>query len=87
MAHQVVTYPVILHREPAGGYSVENPDINGGTWTQGETVEESRQMAQELIGTMLAGEVNIPEATPVDQVVVATEDAKLVVSVDLADFR
>jgi len=86
MAHQVVTYPVILHGEPAGGYSVEIPDSNGETWTQGKTVEESRQMAQELIETMLAGEVNVSEATPVNQIVVAAGDAKLVVSVDLADL-
>ncbi|MFT8909591.1 MAG: hypothetical protein ABF908_12175 [Lentilactobacillus diolivorans] len=30
-----VSYPIILHPERIG-YSVEIPDINGGTWTQGD---------------------------------------------------
>lgn len=31
MAIQMITYPVLVHVEAAGGYSVEIPDIAGGT--------------------------------------------------------
>lgn len=87
MKKQMVAYPVILHAETDGGYSVEIPDIAGGTWTQGETVVEALTMAQDVIGTMLADEVTIPVATPFEQVTVAPEAAKAIVSFDLNAFR
>lgn len=87
MAEQRVTYPVILHAEAAGGYSVEVPDINGGSWTQGETVTEALTMAQDLIGTMLVDATELPVATPFERLSVAPDDAKAVVSFDLNDFR
>lgn len=33
-----LVYPIVLHPEQAGGYSVDVPDLNIGT--QGETVAE-----------------------------------------------
>lgn len=41
-------YPVILHPEPEGGFSVSVPDLNIGT--QGETVTECIDMARDAIG-------------------------------------
>lgn len=41
-------YPVILHPEPEGGFSVSVPDLNIGT--QGETVAECIDMARDAIG-------------------------------------
>ncbi|MCC2259599.1 type II toxin-antitoxin system HicB family antitoxin [Intestinimonas aquisgranensis] len=41
-------YPVILHPEPEGGYSVSVPDLNIGT--QGETIAECIDMARDAIG-------------------------------------
>lgn len=41
-------YPIILHPEAEGGYSVEVPDLEIGT--QGETVVECIEMARDAIG-------------------------------------
>ena len=41
-------YPVILHPEPEGGFSVSVPDPNIGT--QGETIAECIDMARDAIG-------------------------------------
>lgn len=41
-------YPIILHPEEAGGYSVDVPDL--GIGTQGETVAECIEMARDAIG-------------------------------------
>ncbi len=41
-------YPVILHPEVEGGFSVSIPDLNIGT--QGETIAESIDMARDAIG-------------------------------------
>lgn len=62
-------YPIILHPEDEGGYSVEIPDINGGAWTQGETVNEATEMAEDLICSMPMNQTEYPEATPLDSLV------------------
>ena len=41
-------YPVILHPEVEGGFSVSIPDLKIGT--QGETIAESIDMARDAIG-------------------------------------
>lgn len=41
-------YPIILHPEHGGGYSVDIPDLEIGT--QGETVAECIDMARDAIG-------------------------------------
>lgn len=41
-------YPIILHPETDGGYSVSVPDLNIGT--QGETIAECIDMARDAIG-------------------------------------
>lgn len=41
-------YPIILHPEAEGGYSVNIPDLDIGT--QGETVAECIEMARDAIG-------------------------------------
>lgn len=43
-----LVYPIVLHPEQAGGYSVDVPDLNIGT--QGETVAECIEMARDAIG-------------------------------------
>lgn len=45
---QKLVYPIILHPENAGGYSVDVPDLAIGT--QGETVPECIAMARDAIG-------------------------------------
>lgn len=61
-----VSYPIILHPERIG-YSVEIPDINGGTWTQGDTKAEALAMARDLIITMLTGELQYPSPTQLER--------------------
>lgn len=46
MAKQI--YPIILHPEAEGGYSVSVPDLDIGT--QGETIAECIDMARDAIG-------------------------------------
>ena len=41
-------YPIVLHPEAEGGYSVDIPDLEIGT--QGETVAECIDMARDAIG-------------------------------------
>lgn len=41
-------YPIVLHPEKEGGYSVDVPDLEIGT--QGETVAECIDMARDAIG-------------------------------------
>ena len=41
-------YPIVLHPEEAGGYSVDVPDL--GIDTQGENVAECIEMARDAIG-------------------------------------
>lgn len=41
-------YPIVLHPEPEGGFSVDVPDL--GIGTQGETVAECMDMARDAIG-------------------------------------
>lgn len=77
-------YPVILHPEPEGGFSVSVPDLNIGT--QGETVAECIDMARDAIGLWGICEQDagrsIPEPTGLTP---AHEDGELVTLVDI-DF-
>ena len=45
-------YPIVLHPESEGGFSVSVPDLNIGT--QGETVAECLDMARDAIGLWLS---------------------------------
>lgn len=40
-------YPIILHPADEGGFAVEFPDLPA--WTQGETVEECLEMAEDCL--------------------------------------
>ncbi|MCK8624805.1 type II toxin-antitoxin system HicB family antitoxin [Apilactobacillus sp. M161] len=82
-----LVYPVILHPELEGGYSVEVPDINGGSWTQGETVEESLYMARDLIGINLIDCIEYPKFTPIKDIKVAKNDIITVVDIDINKYR
>lgn len=82
----LVIYPIILHPETSG-YSVEIPDINGGSWTQGESMEESLEMAQDLIGTMLVDTSKWPKPTALETIKTKKDDIKTIVSVDMEDYR
>ncbi len=45
-------YPAIFTKEKEGGYSVAFPDVPG-CYTQGESLSEAMEMAQDALGLML----------------------------------
>ena len=85
--NQKVGYPIILHPETEGGYSVEIPDINGGSWTQGDSIEEAIEMGKDLIGTMLLDETALPASTPLNQLAIPAKSFAVRIIVDLTAYR
>ena len=63
------------------------PDINGGSWTQGEAVTEAIAMGEDLIRTVLMGETRYPEATPVEEVERGDGDLVVMGKVDEDSLR
>ena len=77
-------YPVILHSEAEGGFSVSVPDLNIGT--QGETVAECIDMARDAIGLWGICEQDAGRAIPEPSVLSpAHEEGELITLVDI-DF-
>ena len=77
-------YPVILHPEADGGFSVSVPDLNIGT--QGETVAECIDMARDASGLWGICEQDAGRAIPEPSVLSpAHEEGELVTLVDI-DF-
>ena len=77
-------YPVILHPEAEGGFSVSVPDLNIGT--QGETVVECIDMARDAIGLWGICEQDAGRSTPEPSgLTPAHKDGELVTLVDI-DF-
>lgn len=77
-------YPVILHPEAEGGFSVSVPDLNIGT--QGETVAECIDMARDAIGLWGICEQDAGRAIPEPSVLSPPhEEGELVTLVDI-DF-
>lgn len=65
--NKLYNYPAIFYKEDNGGYSVIFPDINNGTATQGDNLEDALAMAIDCLavclhGMFLDGE-QIPEPT------------------------
>jgi len=81
-------YPIILHPEAEGGYSVFVPDLDIGT--QGETVAECIDMARDAIGLWGICEQDsgrsIPEPTKLDLPHDSCELTTLV-DIDFASYR
>jgi len=82
----ILVYPVILHPEDEG-YSVEIPDIDHGTWTQGEDLRDALLMAQDAIGIMLEDKTEYPKATPLEDIVVKDDEIKTVVYINMEEYR
>ncbi|MCL0330549.1 type II toxin-antitoxin system HicB family antitoxin [Apilactobacillus xinyiensis] len=85
--NNTLVYPVILHPEEEGGYSVKVPDINGGSWTQGETIEECLYMARDLIGINLIDCNEYPKATAIKNIKTDKNNIITVVDIDMKDYR
>lgn len=82
----ILVYPVILHPEDQG-YSVEIPDIDNGTWTQGDNMKDALLMAQDAIGIMLDDKSEHPEPTDLENIETKANDIKTVVYIDMEEYR
>ena len=77
-------YPIILHPEREGGYSVLVPDLEIGT--QGETIAECMEMARDAIGLWGMCEQDMGRAIPeAASLTPPHKDGELVTLVDI-DF-
>lgn len=77
-------YPVILHPEAEGGYSVSVPDLDIGT--QGDTVAECIDMARDAIGLWGITEEDEGRSVPAPSGLTPPhEDSEIVTLVDI-DF-
>ncbi|KRO00339.1 type II toxin-antitoxin system HicB family antitoxin [Companilactobacillus kimchiensis] len=83
----ILAYPVILHPEDDGNYCVEIPDINGGTWTQGENQNDALLMAHDAIGIMLDDVSEYPHASNIADIIVHDSDIKIMVSIDMNEYK
>jgi len=73
----LVVYPAIFHKAIEGGYVVIFPDLNNGA-TQGETLEEAIEMAQDYIGTYLYDDFlngkELPKASGIENIKINLEE-------------
>ena len=73
----MLVYPAIFHKAVEGGYIVIFPDFeNGGT--QGETLDEAMEMAQDYMGTWLYDDFiqskELPKASNINDISIEVED-------------
>ena len=85
-------FPAVFHPEPEGGHSIFFPDIARGA-TQGETVAECIEMAQDFLALALyrmeEGAQRIPDARTVKcvEAEVGPDDIVTLVSADTDTYR
>ena len=72
-----LVYPACFYKEDDGGYSVDIPDLLG-CCTQGETLEEALEMAQDAalgwILTSIEDDEEIPEASKIEDIELENEN-------------
>lgn len=82
-------YPGIFMKEDTG-YSVSFPDLDG-CFTEGDTLEEAIEMAQEALGLYLASleerNINIPAASEISAVTCAENEFLSLVSTPIEKYR
>ncbi|MCL2813961.1 MAG: type II toxin-antitoxin system HicB family antitoxin [Oscillospiraceae bacterium] len=83
-------YPVVFSPENEGGFSVYFPDINRGA-TQGETIEECIEMAEDFLCLALYNmekeKCKIPAARSIKEVESEFDDIVTLISVDTDTYR
>ena len=80
-------YPAVIHEED--GYWVEFPDLSG-CFTNGSTLEETMEMAEEALGLYLVSlaENNQPIPAPSEMSDIKSDDGQLTyVSTDMDAYR
>lgn len=72
-----LVYPACMYEEDDGGYSVEVPDLKG-CCTQGNTLQEALEMAQDAalgwILTSIEDDEEIPEASKIEDIDLENEN-------------
>ena len=83
-------YPVVFHPEPEGGYCVYFPDIKRGA-TQGETIAESIEMAEDFLCLALyrmeEEKSQVPVASDINKIESKPDDIITLISVDTDTYR
>lgn len=81
-----VVYPATFTQD--GEYIfVEFPDVEGA-FTQGENIQEAYEMAEEVLGVILAGSKNYPLASSVQEITQSYPNSDVaLVGVDIDAFR
>lgn len=82
-------YPAVFTKEDVG-YSINFPDIDG-CYTQGETLEEGIEMAEDALALVLYGmEVSgqeIPKPTPISAIGAEGEGFTTLIKADTLEYR
>ena len=67
----MLIYPAIFHKAVEGGYVVVFPDFNDGA-TEGQTLEQAMEMAEDYIGTYLYDDFvkgkDLPKASDINKI-------------------
>jgi len=83
-------YPAVFHPEPEGGFSVFFPDIKRGA-TQGETIAECIEMAQDFLGLALyrmeEASQPIPSVSHMKNIDTESADIVTLISADTETYR
>ena len=82
------TYAAVFTAEEDGGYSVRFPQLDG-CYTQGDSLEEARQMAIEAMSLHLYGMEQDGEPIPEANLAITTEEGELaiVITAWMTPFR
>lgn len=84
-----LVYPAKFYYEKDGGYSVEVPDLVGCV-TQGETLEEAMEMAQDAaLGWLLTAieeEEEIPKPSTMEEIKVGKEGFKTLLLLNIDEY-
>ncbi len=84
-----LVYPANFYYEKEGGYSVEIPDLLGCV-TQGDTLEEAMEMAQDAalgwILTAIEEEEEIPKPSQIEQIKIEGEGFKTLLLLDIDQY-
>ena len=82
-------YPAIFQKEEIG-YSVSFPDLDG-CFTEGDTLEEAMEMAQEALGLYLVSleerKINIPLASEIAVISCSNREFVSLVSTPIEKYR
>lgn len=80
-----IFYPAVFHREDAG-FSVTVPDIDG-CFTQGDTMDEAIEMAQDAIGLLLEGVSEYPAVSVPSAIRTEGDDFVAMIPFNWVDYK